>query len=62
MRKIIALSLLAFATIASADPDRGIKLQPSGSNFVVIHEYGSKKIFSEGSLAMGDSNCGILVE
>jgi hypothetical protein len=56
MRKIIALSLLAIATIATADPERGIKLQPSGSNFIVIHEYGSKKIFSEGSLAMGDSS------
>lgn len=56
MKKIIALSLLAIATIATADPERGIKLQPSGSNFIVIHEYGSKKIFSEGSLAMGDSS------
>ena len=55
MRKLITLSILAAATIASADPVHGIRLQPSGSNFIVIHEYGSKKIFSEGSLAMGDS-------
>ena len=54
MRKLITLSILAAATIASADPVHGIRLQPSGSNFIVIHEYGSKKIFSEGSLAMGD--------
>lgn len=56
MRKLITLSILAAATIASADPVHGIRLQPSGSNFIVIHEYGSKKIFSEGSLAMGDSS------